>query len=111
MKIRILRFLLMFFIMLMGSYATSGIMGNGKVFLSNTDFSALYCVMKKFPDGENVGEYQAGLIYDVHNVDVFVFESSISHDSDAMGGGGISYDYEYNIKNKTCYLKKKSKMK
>ncbi|HFO9213661.1 TPA: RHS element protein dsORF-f3, partial [Escherichia coli] len=43
--------------------------------------------------------------------DVFFYESPTSIHNDIMGGGGMSYAYEYDVKYNICHLRKKSRMR
>ncbi|MEX8199435.1 hypothetical protein [Escherichia coli] len=43
--------------------------------------------------------------------DVFFYESPTSTHNDIMGGGGMSYAYEYDVKYNICHLRKKSRMR
>ncbi|OUK88368.1 hypothetical protein BZL68_05645 [Escherichia coli] len=39
------------------------------------------------------------------------YESPTSTYNDIMGGGGMSYAYEYDVKYNICHLRKKSRMR
>ncbi len=79
-------------------------MGDDNIFLSNSDSAALYCVAKIFPDGENILIYKVNIINASSKKDVFFYESPTSTHNDIMGGGGMSYAYEYDVKYNICHL-------
>lgn len=86
-------------------------MGDDNIFLSNLDLVVLYCVVKIFLDGENILIYKVNIINVSLKKDVFFYESLILIYNDIMGGGGMLYVYEYDVKYNICYLRKKSRMR
>ncbi|WP_258567443.1 hypothetical protein, partial [Escherichia coli] len=63
------------------------------------------------PDGENILIYKVNIINASSKKDVFFYESPTSTHNDIMGGGGMSYAYEYDVKYNICHLRKKSRMR
>lgn len=100
-----------YFLALVSSHLMAGVMGDDNIFLSNSDSAALYCVAKIFPDGENILIYKVNIINASSKKDVFFYESPTSTHNDIMGGGGMSYAYEYDVKYNICHLRKKSRMR
>ena len=96
-----------YFLALVSSHLMAGVMGDDNIFLSNSDSAALYCVAKIFPDGENILIYKVNIINASSKKDVFFYESPTSTHNDIMGGGGMSYAYEYDVKYNICHLRKK----
>ena len=86
-----------YFLALVSSHLMAGVMGDDNIFLSNSDSAALYCVAK--------------IINASSKKDVFFYESPTSTHNDIMGGGGMSYAYEYDVKYNICHLRKKSRMR
>lgn len=100
-----------YFLALVSSHLMAGVMGDDNIFLSNSDSAALYCVAKIFPDGENILIYKVNIINASSKKDVFFYESPTSTHNDIMGGGRMSYAYEYDVKYNICHLRKKSRMR
>ncbi|HFM2356136.1 TPA: RHS element protein dsORF-f3, partial [Escherichia coli] len=61
--------------------------------------------------GENILIYKVNIINASSKKDVFFYESPTSTHNDIMGGGGMSYTYEYDVKYNICHLRKKSRMR
>lgn len=98
-------------LLLLSNESLSGVMGDGKIFLSNLDSSALFCVMSAFPDGKRIEKYKINIVDEGQVLNVAIYESPQLDDSDFMGGGGVSYTYEYYKKDKLCHLTKRNWMR
>ena len=83
----------------------------GSIFLDNEELAAIYCTANIFPDKENVISYKSNIVEGGSIIYIYLFESPIGDNTDYMGGGGVSYEYEYDINKKTCHLKSKSLMR
>ena len=92
-----------YFLALVSSHLMAGVMSDDNIFLSNLDLAAL--------DGENILIYKVNIINASSKKDVFFYESPTSTYNDIMGGGGMSYAYEYDVKYNICHLRKKSRMR
>ncbi|WP_284704005.1 hypothetical protein [Escherichia coli] len=79
--------------------------------MPNCDRFRCHFAAKIFPDGENILIYKVNIINASSKKDVFFYESPTSTHNDIMGGGGMSYAYEYDVKYNICHLRKKSRMR
>ncbi|WP_096958366.1 hypothetical protein [Escherichia coli] len=100
-----------YFLALVSSHLMAGVMGDDNIFLSNSDSAALYCVAKILPDGENILIYIVNIINASSKKDVFFYQRPPTTHNAILGGGGMSYAYEYDVKYNICHLRKKSRMR
>ncbi|MCB7549391.1 hypothetical protein LIZ10_08345, partial [Escherichia coli] len=60
---------------------------------------------------ENILIYKVNIINDNKYKAMNYYKSKTSTYNDIMGGGGMSYAYEYDVKYNICHLRKKSRMR